>query len=865
MVKRLTCAMILIVLLLNLIFPILSIANENNDKIIYINSENELWDFAQRVNNGESFAEYTINLTNDIQLHCSESKQWIPIGKYEKPFKGIFNGHGHIISGMSIYHNNDESEFGLFGRIENAKISNVVTNGSIACDYKAIYISTNKIRPSCVGGIVAISLNSRIEGCTSNVTINCTKNNSDVFGWEVGGIVGETSKSIVSNCINNGNIYCQSSSSKIGGICGYNWSSIIEKSINNAEIETREAYYTGGIVGEMYYINAKIERCFNNGKIKLQSVPQGAGGIAGEANVGEFKFCFNKGDIEYLGSSTSNGTASIYNIGGITGRTYNNVTIKNCYNIGQTGTGGGIAGRISSDNRQIITNNYYLDEKSNYGYYDSGIEGVEALAKNLSQMKTQEFVETINNENNVYRFDENNNNDGYPILLWVNEIEINQLPDKLLYKQNIDDLNLTGGKIKIKYNYGYYDTIIDMSNNLISVNGFSNSEEGTIKLDIVYTDEFGEEFKKVFECEIVETIPPELSVEYSTTQITNQDVTVTITANEKIQQVEGWAISSDLKTLSKIFTENGEETVIITDLAGNTNSINVSVNNINKSEIEAEVEYSTTLITNQDVTVNIITNKRVLEVSGWTISEDGKMLSKTFENNSEEELIIYDEAGNSKVINVSINNIDKINPEVEIKYSIIELTNKDVTVTVSANENIQQVESWSLKDDGKTLSKMYSINKNEKLIVKDLAGNSVELSINVNNIDKNPPKLNIEYSTVEKTTGSVKVTIKADEEIQEIEGWTLNEEQNIITREFNENTIEQIIVYDLVGNGTAQEININNITDKTIFTQTEDKTVAPTILPQTGEDFIIIFIGIFTTILISMIMYKKYKNYKNIK
>ena len=109
------------------------------------------------------------------------------------------------------------------------------------------------------------------------------------------------------------------------------------------------------------------------------------------------------------------------------------------------------------------------------------------------------------------------------------------------------------------------------------------------------------------------------------------------------------------------------------------------------------------------------------------------------------------------------------------------------------------------------------------------------------------------------------VLIKANEKVKEVEGWTLNEEQNTLTREFDENTTEQIIVYDLVGNGTAQEININNIKDKTIFTQTEDKTVAPTILPQTGEDFIIVIIGIFTTMLISMIMYKKYKNYKDIK
>lgn len=939
--KKICSLILLITLNFNFLFSVISIATDTSETeglIIYISNEEELWNLAKRVNEGENLSGYTIELTNNINLNCSESKQWTPIGKnFEYPFKGVFNGCGFSITGIYIY-DNEENCSGLFGYAEDAKIYNVNVSGEIHGEYKTIYIDSNTVRTSCVGSIAACCSNAEIRNCMSSITINCIKIDDGVFGWTVGGIVGESkSSTTVSNCINNGNIYCQSSQGNVGGICGYNWSSKIEKCINKGNIETEDVYNTGGIVGEMYYQYAKIERCYNNGNIKLHDVPQGAGGIAGQANVGEFTSCFNVGNIEYLGSETSNGTASIYEIGGITGKTYNNVTIKNCYNIGSTATGGGIAGVISSDERQIITNNYYLNEKSNYGYYSSGIDGIEIIGKDLSQMKKEDFITLLNNGYDSYRFDNNNYNNGYPILIWVNDMEIEKMPNKLLYKQNIDELDLNGGKVKLKYNYSEYDNSIDMNNDIISVSGFSNAEEGKVKINLLYMDEYGDEFEKEFEVEIVEAIPPQLSVSYSTTQKTNQDVivtitaneevqvvegwslasnkktmtkayssntntpeevivkdlvgnetktsvsvtnidkvapignvtystieptnqdvTATITANEKIQQVEDWTISSDLTTLTKTFAVNDEETVIITDLAGNTTSIPVVVNNINKTEIVALVDYSTTLLTNQNVDVIVTLNKKVEPVSGWTLSQDGKVLSKTFEQNAEEKLTIYDEAGNNKNVTVNVNNIDKVKPTTQIKYSITELTNKDVTVTVTSDESIQQVEGWDLEEDGKTLIKKYKLNGKEELIVKDLAGNFVEINIEVNNIDKMPPKLDVKYSITEETTENVTLTIVANEEVQTIETWTLSKDKKSLTKAYSSNETEEIIIYDLAGNNTIQKIEIKNIVKK------QDNTVAPKIMPKTGAKYLT-FIIIILTVIISILLGIKLKSFKEIK
>lgn len=940
--KKICSLILLITLNFNFLFSVISIAtdtSETEELIIYINNEEELWNLAKRVNGGENLSEYTIKLTKNISLNCNESKQWIPIGKYECPFKGFFNGCGFSITGIYIY-DKEENCSGLFGWVEDAKIYNVKVEGKIEGEHKTIYINSDSVRSSCVGSIAAYCSNTEIKNCMSNITINCTQNAAGTFGWNVGGIVGESTEgTIVSNCINNGEIYCKSSQGLVGGICGFNYSSKIDKCINIGDIETELVYHTGGIVGEMYYQYAKIERCYNSGDITLNKVPQGAGGIAGSANVGEFICCFNVGDIQYLGSETQNGTASIYKIGGITGETSNNVTIKNCYNIGSTATGGGIAGVIGKNKRQIIMNNYYLNEKSNYGYYSSGIDKDEIgiTEKSSSQMKGIDFITLLNCEYDSYRFDNNNYNNGYPVLVWVNGMEIEKGPNKLLYKQNIDELDLNGGKVKLKYNYSEYDSCIDMSNDKISVSGFSNTEEGNVKINLLYMDEYDDKFEEEFEVEIVEAIPPQLSVSYSTTQKTNQDVTVTITANEevqevegwtlasnkktitkvyssntnateevivkdlvgnetktsvsvtnidkvapignvtystieptnqditatitaneKIQQVEDWTISSDLTTLTKTFTINDEETVVITDLAGNTTSIPVAVNNINKTEIVAQVDYSTTLLTNQNVDVTITLNKKVEPVSGWTLSQDGKVLSKTFEQNAKEELTIYDEAGNNKKVIVNVNNIDKVKPTTQIKYSITELTNKDVTVIVTSDESIQQVEEWNLEEDGKTLIKKYKLNGKEKLIVKDLAGNFIEINIEVNNIDKMPPKLDVKYSIIEETTENVTLTIVANEEIQTIETWTLSKDKKSLTKVYSSNETEEIIIYDLAGNSTIQKIEIKNIVKK------QDNTVAQKIMPKTGVKYLR-FIIIILIVIISILLRIKLKSFKEIK
>ena len=76
---------------------------------------------------------------------------------------------------------------------------------------------------------------------------------------------------------------------------------------------------------------------------------------------------------------------------------------------------------------------------------------------------------------------------------------------------------------------------------------------------------------------IIDDIAPIVNVEYSTIDQNVENVTVTITANEPIQEIEGWTLSSDKQTLTKEYSRSTEETIIIKDMVGNETNVDVKV------------------------------------------------------------------------------------------------------------------------------------------------------------------------------------------------------------------------------------------------------------------------------------------------
>ena len=285
------------------------------------------------------------------------------------------------------------------------------------------------------------------------------------------------------------------------------------------------------------------------------------------------------------------------------------------------------------------------------------------------------------------------------------------------------------------------------------------------------TDSAGNEIAETVKKVVIDRTGPVGSVSYSTTEKTGSAVVAKISANEEMQEIEGWTLSADKKELTKSYEDNTEETVTIKDLLGNESSVTIKISNIDKTLPKGEVTYSTAEYTNQDVTVTINVDKQVQAINGWTLSENKKVLTKKYTQNTEETVTITDLAGNRSIVTVKIANIDKEAPVIgEITLSTKEITNQDVEITVNATDAISGIEgySWDEKQTWNTVNKVNAkTNGIYTIYVKDKAGNISSKTIKITNIKKEPEKLTIS-ATNYKIDGNYITNIKPETKVSEV-------------------------------------------------------------------------------------------------
>lgn len=302
-----------------------------------------------------------------------------------------------------------------------------------------------------------------------------------------------------------------------------------------------------------------------------------------------------------------------------------------------------------------------------------------------------------------------------------------------------------------------------------------------------------------------------VTVEYSTTETTKEGVVVTISANKEMQPINGWTLSQDKKYMQKEFFSNVEGIVTLTSIGGEKINQEIAINNIDDSIANVNVEYSNNDLDATEVTVSIVSDRELQELEGWTLSEDRKILSKTYYENTTETITIYDMLSNAIPVEIVINNIVNEAPECKVSYSTIDPTNKNVIVTITSNRELKELNGWTLSEDKMSLTKTYNQNTEEKLELEDLYGNKMTALISIKNIDKEKPKLEISYSTKELTNQKVKVEIKSDEKLNKPEGWEISADEKTISKYYFENEIIMLKVQDLAGNETEIEVKVENI------------------------------------------------------
>ncbi len=355
---------------------------------------------------------------------------------------------------------------------------------------------------------------------------------------------------------------------------------------------------------------------------------------------------------------------------------------------------------------------------------------------------------------------------------------------------------------------GHYSTTYKINEGEEQTQSQILTESGIYNITVITKDKAGNTIEEEYNLQIDKGT---LEVKQNYETLSNNTVKVTIESNREIKEIDGWEISEDKKVLSKIYVENKTEEVTITDLLGNQKTITINVNTIDDENLIYTTDISNEEMTNQNVTVKIIANKELKPVEGWSQEGYNKILKKEYSQNTKETITISDLIGNSRQVEINITNIDKQKPEAEVIYSNQSPTNQNVKVTIKANEPIEKIEGFEQTSNKEELTKEYETNTTETIIIKDLVGNTNEININITNIDKQKPEAEVIYSNKSPTNQNVKVTIKANEPIEKIEGFEQTSNKNELTKEYEANTSETITITDIAGNKETKHIEITNI------------------------------------------------------
>ena len=292
--------------------------NEGADSYV-ITTADQLAGLAQLVNSGIDFEGKTITLGNSIDLAgYSSGTGWVPIGGYQKPFKGVFDGNYKEIMGLYINTTSDYS--GLFGLISGTA-SKVKNLGIIDANVRGVRDT---------GGLASSVEYGNITNCYITGVIN---------GYEAGGLVGSILVGSLKDCYSDATVVGSGNS---GGLVSEAYDSSIINCYTTGAI-TGYSGFVGGIVGDVG--SSSIQNCYATGKVTSRGIyTANAGGIAGHLSGGDITNCYATGTV-----------GSTIVAGGIAG--VSDGSISNCVALNLSIKWGPYGGRIVGINGGELSNN----------------------------------------------------------------------------------------------------------------------------------------------------------------------------------------------------------------------------------------------------------------------------------------------------------------------------------------------------------------------------------------------------------------------------------------------------------------------------------------------------------------------------
>lgn len=313
-------------------------------KNITISTAEELRLFARWVNNNNDTTGLTFVLADDIDLTGVDMD---PIGwfvqanksstlRFDRSFRGTFDGQGHTISNLTIKHNGCST--GLFGSTDGAVIKNVKV--------KSAYVFGMRQTGGLVGRLVSSTLNN----CTfSGEVCSRGKGAGQNSGAFVGGLVGEMSGSQILNCAAEAEILVFGAANRSEDHFG----SIYE----NKYIPYCNGSYVGGIVGKTSGATSTIKNVNFNGKVTVIGEGDGngnaVGGFIGGGTFANITDCSSTAEVS--------GNEQVGGFIGSQEGTNQSLSIRNCVANGSVYGNdkvGGFAGYMGYNGRASTKNSF---------------------------------------------------------------------------------------------------------------------------------------------------------------------------------------------------------------------------------------------------------------------------------------------------------------------------------------------------------------------------------------------------------------------------------------------------------------------------------------------------------------------------
>lgn len=270
-----------------------------------------------------------------------------------------------------------------------------------------------------------------------------------------------------------------------------------------------------------------------------------------------------------------------------------------------------------------------------------------------------------------------------------------------------------------------------------SFDGVSYQAENTKKVSsngkyTVYAkDVFGNVSSKSINVSNIDRTAPTVGYSLSTTDITCNDVIVTVSASDS-SGISGNAYCYDGVNYEASNTHaigaNGTYTYYVRDNVGNVSSFDVTVNNIDKSKPAINYTLSTEELTNQDVVITLRGNDDN-GLSAKPYSADGNEYSETntfmVSKNGSYTYFVKDKAGNVSSTIVEIGNIDKKGPEITVNQKSGENCGEIILTISATDENGLDIAPYSFNKGSYSANGEITVNENGDydICAKDSLGN----------------------------------------------------------------------------------------------------------------------------------------------